>query len=203
MSTIYLIRHGETNWNLEERFQGITNTELTENGIEQGQKLANRLKETEIENIYTSPLDRARITAEFIGDKTNNAVIISDDFKEVCFGDWEGLTTSEIFNKYKWSKDWFINPTQYQIPNADNLDEEKNRLKEKLIEIAESNKSKKPNIIVSHAGIIRLSILGAMDLPLSYYWRLMFGNTSLNILEYNEGRFLLKCLNDTSHLLNN
>lgn len=201
MSVIYLIRHGETKWNLEERFQGITNTELTENGIDQGKKLAERLKEINIENIYTSPLDRAKITAEFIGAEAKKDIIVTDDFKEISFGDWEGLTTSEIADKYEWSSKWFVNPELYQIPNADNLLEEKIRLKERLTEIAEKNQSNGPNLIISHAGIIRLAILGAMDLPLSYYWRLTFGNTCINILEYHKGRFVLKCLNDTSHLL--
>lgn len=201
MSVIYLIRHGETKWNLEERFQGITNTELTKNGIDQGKKLAERLKEINIENIYTSPLDRAKITAELIGTETKKNIIITDDFKEISFGDWEGLTTTEITDKYEWSSKWFVNPELYQIPNADNLLDEKIRLKNRLTEIAEKNQRDVPNLIVSHAGVIRLAILGAMDLPLLYYWRLTFGNTCINILEYHKGRFILKCLNDTSHLL--
>lgn len=201
MSVIYLIRHGETKWNLEERFQGITNTELTKNGIDQGKKLAERLKEINIENIYTSPLDRAKITAELIGTETKKDIIITDDFKEISFGDWEGLTTTEIADKYEWSGKWLVNPELYQIPNADNLLDEKIRLKNRLTEIAEKNQRDAPNLIVSHAGVIRLAILGAMDLPLSYYWRLTFGNTCINILEYHKGRFILKCLNDTSHLL--
>lgn len=201
MGIIYLIRHGETKWNLEERFQGITNTKLTKNGINQGRKLAIRLKKIKMENIYTSPLDRAKITAGFIGEEARKDIIITDDFKEISFGDWEGLTTAEIVNKYKWSCKWFVNPELHQIPNADNMLEEKIRLRKKLTEIAEKNQSDNPNLIISHAGVIRLAILGVMDLPLSYYWRLAFSNACINILEYHKDRFTLKCLNDTSHLL--
>lgn len=201
MSTIYLIRHGETKWNLEERFQGITNTELTEKGMQQGKQLAERFKNKKISNIYASPLDRAKITAGYIGEMVNKDVILTDDFKEISFGDWEGLTNTEIENKYSWAKEWFINPGNHQIPNGDDMEFEKKRLKEKLKEIALSNPHTFPNLIVSHAGIIRLAILGAMDLPLSYYWRLTFGNTCVNVLNYEDGRFVLKCLNDTSHLL--
>ncbi|MDD2370733.1 MAG: histidine phosphatase family protein [Firmicutes bacterium] len=200
MSFIYLIRHGETSWNLEERFQGTTNTDLTKTGLKQGKLLAKSLERTTFKNIYTSPLNRARITAEFIGDKTNCIVQEDLDFKEISFGDWEGLTTTQIRNKYPWMDKWFIDPSLYDIPNSDNLNEEKNRLKERLIKIA--NESKGHNTaIVSHAGIIRLSLLAALDLPLSYYWRFVFGNTSITILEYYNGIFLLKSLNDTSHLL--
>lgn len=200
MSYIYLIRHGETSWNLEERFQGTTNTELTKTGLKQGKLLARSLEKTPFQNIYTSPLDRAKTTAEFIGKESGSQVIEDMDFKEISFGDWEGLTTKEIRAKYTWMDKWFINPENFQIPNAVNFEEEKNRLKARLKKIAiESNGHN--TAIVSHAGIIRLSMLAALDLPLSYYWRFVFGNTSISILEYYNGMFLLKSLNDTSHLL--
>lgn len=200
MSYIYLIRHGETSWNLEERFQGTTNTELTNVGIKQGKLLAKSLADTKFENIYSSPLERARITAEFIGKETNCKIIEDIDFKEISFGDWEGLTTKEIRAKYSWMDKWFNNPGLYQIPNGDVFEVEKTRLKERLIRIAKESNGQN-TAIVSHAGIIRLSLLAALDLPLSYYWRFVFGNTSISILEYYNGIFLLKSLNNTSHLL--
>ena len=200
MSYIYLIRHGETSWNLEERFQGTTNTDLTKAGLKQGKLLAKSLRKTPFQNIFTSPLDRAKITASFIGEETDCEVIEDNDFKEISFGDWEGLTTKEIREKYSWMDKWFTNPGQFQIPNGDSFEKEKNRLKERLIQIATDSKGHN-TAIVSHAGIIRLSLLAALDLPLSYYWRFVFGNTSISILEYYNGIFLLKSLNDTSHLL--
>lgn len=200
MSYIYLIRHGETAWNLEERFQGTTNTELTKAGLKQGKLLAKSLSDTKFENIYSSPLNRARITADFIGAEANCKVTEDLDFKEISFGDWEGLTTKEIRSKYPWMDKWFINPGLHPIPNGDDFSNEKNRLKERLIKIAKESKGNN-TAIVSHAGIIRLSLLAALDLPLSYYWRFVFGNTSVSILEYYNGIFLLKSLNNTSHLL--
>lgn len=200
MSYIYLIRHGETSWNLEERFQGTTNTTLTEKGIDQGKLLAESLKNIKFKNIYTSPLDRARITAGFIGDELNCDIIEDQDFKEISFGDWEGLTTSEIRERFPWVDKWFINPENFRIPNSDDFEEEKARLKKRLTRIAIENKGES-TAIVSHAGVIRLSLLGLLDLPLSYYWRFAFGNTSISILEYYNGIFILKSLNDTSHLL--
>jgi broad specificity phosphatase PhoE len=122
------------------------------------------------------------------------------DFKEISFGDWEGLTTKEIRAKYSWMDKWFKNPGLYQIPNGDVFESEKNRLKERLVDIAKGSNGQN-TAIVSHAGIIRLSLLAALDLPLSYYWRFVFGNTSISILEYYNGIFLLKSLNNTSHLL--
>ncbi len=201
MSFIYLIRHGETNWNLEKRFQGTTNTELTYEGLKQGKLLANNLEKTDFKNIYTSPLNRAKITAGFLGDKTKCEVIEDLDFKEISFGDWEGLTTTEIKEKYPLMDKWFSDPSLYKIPNSDDLEAEKNRLKKRLIEIA-TNAEGHNTAIVSHAGIIRLSLLAALDLPLSYYWRFVLDNTSISILEYYNGIFHLKTLNNTSHLLN-
>ncbi|KAF0091398.1 MAG: putative phosphoglycerate mutase [Fusobacteria bacterium] len=200
MSYIYLIRHGQTSWNLEERFQGTTNTELTEVGINQGKLLAKSLSKTKFENIYSSPLKRAKITADFIGSEVNCEVIEDLDFKEISFGDWEGLSTKEIREKYPWMDKWFDDTGLFQIPNGDVFEDEKNRLKERLIKIAKESNGQN-TAIVSHAGIIRLSLLAALDLPLSYYWRFVLGNTSINILEYHNGMFFLKSLNDTSHLL--
>lgn len=200
MSYIYLIRHGETKWNLEERFQGTTNTELTEKGKEQGRLLAKGLEQTSFRKLYTSPLDRARTTAGFIGEHSGCEVEPDEDFREISFGDWEGLTTKEIRDRYTWMDNWFIDPGLYQIPGGCDMREEKERLRARLVKIAEDSKGGTTGI-VSHAGVIRLSLLGALDLPLSYYWRFVFGNTSISILEYHRGIFLLKCLNDTSHLL--
>lgn len=201
MSYIYLIRHGETQWNLEERFQGTTNTELTDRGMEQGMLLAKGLEGTAFRNLYSSPLDRARITAGFIGERTGTLVEPDEDFREISFGDWEGLTTKEIRDRYDWMDRWFLDAGEYQIPGGCNMNEEKDRLRARLVRIAEAAEGQN-TAIVSHAGVIRLSILGALDLPLSYYWRFVFGNTSVSILEYYKGIFLLKGLNDTSHLLN-
>lgn len=201
MSYIYLIRHGETTWNLEERFQGTTNTELTKNGQAQGKLLAKSLNKNPFNRIYTSPLDRAKFTAELIAREQKTHIEVDMDFKEVSFGDWEGMTTREIRDSYPWMDKWFKDPGQFPIPNGDDLNAEKDRLKKRLIKIATENEGGS-TAIVSHAGIIRLSLLGALDLPLSYYWRFVFGNTSISILEYYKGIFLLKSLNDTSHLLN-
>ena len=200
MSYIYLIRHGETSWNLEERFQGTTNTELTTAGLNQGKLLAKSLASTKFKNIYSSPLNRAKITADFIGDETECEVTEDLDFKEISFGDWEGLTTKEIRAKYSWMDKWFEDTGLYQIPNGDVFEDEKSRLKERLTKIAKESNGQN-TAIVSHAGIIRLSLIAALDLPLSYYWRFVFGNTSISILEYYNGIFLLKSLNNTSHLL--
>lgn len=197
MSYIYLIRHGETTWNLEERFQGTTDTELTPKGYEQGAHLADRLKQTPFNNIFTSPLQRARITASLIAASQEAQAQEDEDFREISFGKWEGMTTGEIQAAYPWMDQWFHDPGAFQIPDGAILEDEKARLKRRLIDIAEGGGN---TAIVSHAGVIRLSLLSALDLPLSYYWRFVFGNTSISILEYHRGVFLLRCLNDTSHL---
>ena len=197
MSYIYLIRHGETTWNLEERFQGTTDTELTPKGYEQGAHLADRLKQTPFNNIFTSPLQRARITASLIAASQEAQAQEDEDFREISFGKWEGMTTGEIQAAYPWMDQWFHDPCAFLIPDGAILEDEKARLKRRLIDIAEGGGN---TAIVSHAGVIRLSLLSALDLPLSYYWRFVFGNTSISILEYHRGVFLLRCLNDTSHL---
>ena len=91
---IIIVRHGETEWNLLGKIQGVTNIQLTENGKEQAVELSDRLQKEGELIVYSSPLDRAVYTANKI---SNNNTIIHEGLKEVNFGSWEGRTFPEIF----------------------------------------------------------------------------------------------------------
>ena len=101
MTRLYLIRHGETLWNIERRAQGIKNIELSQRGIAQGKLLAQRLKKQKIDIIYSSDLSRAYETASIIGKEIDKPVYTLPEIREMNFGDWEGLTMSEIKENYK------------------------------------------------------------------------------------------------------
>src|SRR3712207_163192 len=96
MTTIYLTRHGQTEWNLNKRLQGWKNSPLTKLGISQAKALGERLKDTQIDVIYSSPIERAYKTAEIIKGNKDIEIIKHDGLKEFNYGDWEGLTIDEI-----------------------------------------------------------------------------------------------------------
>ena len=95
MIRIILVRHGETKWNIEGRYQGQEDTELSERGLEQGHKLAEGLRHVPLDRCVSSPLQRSYQTAKFCADLHGLAVATDDRLEEINHGDWEGRLRSE------------------------------------------------------------------------------------------------------------
>ncbi len=93
---IYVTRHGQTDWNLNERIQGRTNTELNETGRLQAEETAQLIKDKKIDLIISSPLKRAKETAEIINKHVNVEIIEDERLQERCFGEGEGRTKTEV-----------------------------------------------------------------------------------------------------------
>jgi broad specificity phosphatase PhoE len=95
MTTLLLVRHGETDWNAEGRLQGHTDRPLSDYGRRQAQQLAGELEDEELEAIYSSDLARARETAEIVGERLGLPVVLDPDLREKDWGTWEGLNAVE------------------------------------------------------------------------------------------------------------
>ena len=95
MTTLLLVRHGETDWNADGRLQGQTDRPLSDFGRRQARELADELAEEEFQAIYASDLARARETAEIVGERLGLAVQLDPDLREKDWGTWEGLTAVE------------------------------------------------------------------------------------------------------------
>jgi broad specificity phosphatase PhoE len=95
MTTLLLVRHGETDWNAAGRLQGHTDRPLNEYGRRQARELAERLAGDGIKAVYASDLSRARETAEILGARLGLEVVIDADLREKNWGSWEGLTSDE------------------------------------------------------------------------------------------------------------
>jgi probable phosphoglycerate mutase len=98
MTTLLLVRHGETDWNAEGKLQGHTDRPLNAYGRRQAQTLADRFAGEPIDALYASDLSRARETAEILGAKLGLAVAVDPDLREKNWGNWEGLTSDERLN---------------------------------------------------------------------------------------------------------
>lgn len=96
----YLFRHGETDWNLEKRIQGSTDTELNAKGVEQAKELIPLLKTFNLEAIFSSDLKRALKTGEIIANALNIPIFKDDRLREANFGEAEGKTVDEIIALY-------------------------------------------------------------------------------------------------------
>ena len=95
MTTLLLVRHGETDWNAEGRLQGHTDRPLNDFGRRQAKELADRLAGEGADAIYTSDLARAKETAEIVGERLGLTVVVDPDLREKDWGTWEGLTGDE------------------------------------------------------------------------------------------------------------
>ena len=150
---VLLVRHGETDDNAAGRFQGRRDTLLNERGREQSRALAQRLRGEHLQALYTSPLQRARATAEIIGTALGLEPVVDERLVEVDTGDWSGLLTSEIVataaaDYARWRA---VDPT-FRFPGGESVAEQSARMTAALAQIAAGPL---PALAVTHGGSIR------------------------------------------------
>lgn len=203
MSKIYLVRHGETEWNREGRSQGCSNDiPLSEIGMLQADAIGNRLKDESIDLFFSSILTRAYQTAKAIAVHHKKEVRMEKEFVEISFGDWEGLKIDEIKEKYiDVYKIWRDTPHIAKVPGAESLLEIRERSMPKLLEILNSNRDKNI-LVVSHGITIKVLIASMMGIDLANLHKIRQDNTALNIFEYDGNNFYTHLINDTCHLNN-
>jgi len=102
VTTLLLVRHGETDWNAERRWQGHADVPLNDRGRAQAHALAEELADERIDAIYTSDLSRARETAEIVAARIGVPVAVDADLREIDVGPLEGLTTEEAKEFAGW-----------------------------------------------------------------------------------------------------
>jgi broad specificity phosphatase PhoE len=123
---LYMIRHGETDWNVERRFQGQTDTELNANGQAQAQAVAERLAalDAPFTALYASPLKRTMQTAETIAHRLGLTIQPAPEIKEIHCGEWEGLVSAEIERKYPGQlEQWRANVAHHRLPGGECVDD--------------------------------------------------------------------------------
>ena len=147
---IYIIRHGQTDWNIEHRTQGHTDIALNKNGIEQAELITQKIANLKIDNIISSDLKRAYMTAQIINKNFNKNIKTDKRLREFCFGTLEGITRDKITQEI-WD-DFNKNPKQF---NAETKEEIFNRIKS-FIDDIKSNNINKNTLVVTHGGPIRM-----------------------------------------------
>ncbi|MCX7923282.1 MAG: histidine phosphatase family protein [Clostridia bacterium] len=200
MTTLYLVRHGETQWNKENRCQGCIDIELNKDGLKQAKAIAQKLVQENIDIIHSSELKRAYCTADIIAESLGLGVIRSKALNEINFGDWEGLTFEEMKNKPNYSYDeWRVSPHKAAIPGEGSLKNVQDRAMDYINKIIKDNLGKNI-LVVSHGGVIKTIILGMLGIGLEAYNKFYIANTALSIIKIDNERTYIKTLNDTCHL---
>jgi len=197
---LILVRHGETLWNRENRVLGHTEIELTEKGRKQAERLALALKDEKVTAIYSSPLRRARETADAIARVHHLAVVTDDALKELDAGDLDGLTFDQVMEHYgDFLKQWLEDIPSLRMPGGESLAE----LRERAWGAVERIANHHPDgvvILVSHSFAIMSIISKALGMSLSNFRRLRLSVASISILNFGQRGISLLQFNDTCHL---
>lgn len=155
---IYIMRHGETDWNIEQKIQGSTDIELNQNGINQAIEFAKRLKKdgTSIKKIYTSPKKRAVRTGEEISKITGIPSESIDGIEEMCLGIWEGLRWREVKDTYPDEYNIWSNNIRYtRIPGGESYQDVAERSYKTIQKIVENNSE--DVLIIAHGVVTYLT----------------------------------------------
>lgn len=198
---VYLARHGKTIYSHEERYFGQKDIPLSQEGINQINALAKRLAVSEFAAIFSSDLQRARMSAEIIANKSDSEIIIEPGFKEMNLGAWDGLTYNEI-NKISpdLAREWMDNPANFKFPQGESLFELRERVITALTPLISEFKGGSI-LIVSHGGPIRVILCEALKLNLIHFLRIGQDYSALNIVDYYNDFAVCTLINDLCHQL--
>lgn len=179
MTTIYMVRHGETEWNAAHRMQGWTDIPLNERGREQTLYVAKKFENIPLDVIYTSPLQRAKVTAEAIRGKRDIPVIEEAGIKEINLGNWDGHTPDEMDVLYPGQYDiWRNTPGEVHVEGGETFKELQERAWKTFLAILQKHKEK-TILLVSHMGCLSTILFKIAGYPLNDLWKHPIGNCAL------------------------
>ena len=196
---LILIRHGETVWNSQQRMQGHSNSDLSEEGRAQIESLGQWMKNVSFDHIYSSDSLRARQTAEAITKYSGHTLKIDQRLREKNLGVFEGLTTEEakerhpeIFRLFKTAG------SNYVIDEGESTQQ----LLDRALEFIEEIRLMHPDqrvVLVTHGGVVRVLIKHTLGLSVGSPTRFLIKNTGLFSLVWNE-KWLVAQMGGVSHL---
>jgi alpha-ribazole phosphatase len=203
LTKVIFIRHGQTEWNVTGRYQGQSDVQLSEEGRQQAVKLAENFPVDKVDAIYASDLQRAMVTAETIAKQFGLSVQAEPAFRELSFGDWEGLTYQQIVDKWEDAMANFLqHPDILEIPGGESFPAVQQRAMKRLNELIEKHDGQ-TIVVVAHGAVLRTMLTAALHMPLQYLWSIRQFNTAVNIVRYDaDANPTVELLNSTAHLGN-
>lgn len=205
---LLLVRHGETQWNRESRFQGIRDIPLNDNGREQGRKAAEFLKDVSLDFAVSSPMLRPKETAEIILQPHQNVTLETDsELIEICHGLWEGKLESEIEAEFPGLlTEWKETPETVQMPEGENLQQVWDRAIaawNKIVAGYADSETPQTGLVVAHDAINKVILCYLLGLKPDNFWNIKQGNGAVSVIDYpqgTEGKPVLQAINITTHL---
>jgi len=216
LGQIYLVRHGQTAWNKAKIFRGRRDVPLNEPGRLEAAAAAKALREVALGRIYTSPLSRARETAETMaagrgiaGSASAPLRVVADEaFTDIDYGEWTGYSDLEARQKFpELYQLWMESPHLVKFPGGESLADVRRRAVPRLIERAEQH-LREAVALVSHRVVLKLLLCEAKGLDNSHFWAVRLDTGAISMLEYEtcpqpgsgSGKLRVAVENDARHL---
>lgn len=196
---LFLARHGETSWNREMRYLGSRDEPLAPSGLEQAERLASALAPLPLRAVYSSPLIRAAETARRIAGAHGLDLRLETRLREQCFGEWEGLTRTEVIERggretlLRWEADLGLAP-----PGGESMESVQARMLALVDELSREHRGEWI-VLVSHVGPIKALLCAALGSPLATARRMFLDPGTLSVVDWGE-RPVVRLFNAHGHL---
>ncbi|HWF81663.1 MAG TPA: histidine phosphatase family protein [Streptosporangiaceae bacterium] len=199
-TTVLMLRHGQTELSTERRFSGRTDVPLTKEGIKQAAMAARRLAGSGATAVITSPLQRARRTAEAVAESTGAPLVVYEEFAEAEFGAWQGLTFAEAAKK--WPDElaaWLASPDA-SPPDGESFATVAMRVLAGLDRLIDEYRHQ-TTVVVSHVTPIKTLVCRTLLAPPEAMFRMNLEVAALCRIDcFDNGSAVLRSFNDTAHL---
>ncbi|OPY84660.1 MAG: Phosphoserine phosphatase 1 [Syntrophus sp. PtaU1.Bin208] len=195
---LILVRHGSTPWNEERRIQGLSDIDLSNAGLDQARHLALSLKDRPISSIYSSPLKRARKTAEIINEYHHVPLFLSPDLTEMNHGDFEGLSVPDLMARNKdFLRKWLADPASVSMPHGESFLDVQTRAW-KVIEgiLTESENA----LVVAHNFTIASILCRIQNIPLTEFRSVCVDPASKTVIRVHHGSASIELFNNRPYL---
>ena len=204
---LLLVRHGETEWNRQTKFQGQIDVPLNDNGRSQSRLAGEFLKEVELDFAVSSPMLRPKETAEIILQPHPQIELqLFDGLREIAHGLWEGKLETEIEQTYPGELEkWRTVPQDVQMPEGENLQQVRDRSIEAWQQIVSFalQKQLQTGLVVAHDATNKVLLCHILGLDNQYFWNFRQGNGAVSVIDYPQGLDglpILQAMNITTHL---
>lgn len=182
MTALFAIRHPETTWNAEGRYQGGLDAPWSGTGQGQARLLARAFQGCPIAAVYTSPLERASGLARQIASAADAPLEADDRLREIAMGQWEGLYRKEIIERFPdIFRDWYAAPDTVSFPGGETLATVASRARSLVADIFARYPTANV-VVVSHSAVIGTLVLDALGLPLSALHRIHLANGGVSTI---------------------
>lgn len=181
---LFLVRHGQTDWNVKGKIQGSVDSELNETGIKQAEELSKKIKilksKNDFSRIYASSQKRAVKTAQILSQAINTEYIEMKGLEEIKFGEWEGMTWGEIEKNYPEEYEvWYKNRRYTRPPKGESYQDMLMRALKAIYKIIEQENGHESVVIVTHGAVIMCVLCYITNTPFEEMTKFKADNTAI------------------------